>query len=52
MPDLPNVGMERDLDNFREYFENPAFRTDGLKIYPTPRHTWDRTIRAMENWEI
>lgn len=35
MPDLPNVGMERDLDQFREYFENPAFRTDGLKIYPT-----------------
>ncbi|TQS34648.1 hypothetical protein Golomagni_04961 [Golovinomyces magnicellulatus] len=35
MPDLPNVGVERDLDQFREYFENPAFRTDGLKIYPT-----------------
>ncbi|CAG8473658.1 19791_t:CDS:2 [Racocetra fulgida] len=35
MPDLPNVGMERDLDQFKEYFENPAFRTDGLKIYPT-----------------
>ncbi|KKY25295.1 putative histone acetyltransferase [Phaeomoniella chlamydospora] len=35
MPDLPNVGMERDLDQFHEYFENPAFRTDGLKIYPT-----------------
>ena len=35
MPDLPNVGMERDLDQFREYFENPNFRTDGLKIYPT-----------------
>ena len=35
MPDLPNVGMERDLDQFQEYFENPAFRTDGLKIYPT-----------------
>lgn len=35
MPDLPNVGFERDLDQFREYFENPAFRTDGLKIYPT-----------------
>lgn len=35
MPDLPNMGMERDLDQFREYFENPAFRTDGLKIYPT-----------------
>ena len=35
MPDLPNVGMERDLDQFVEYFANPAFRTDGLKIYPT-----------------
>ncbi|KAI8647133.1 elongator complex protein 3 [Parasitella parasitica] len=35
MPDLPNVGMERDMEQFREYFENPAFRSDGLKIYPT-----------------
>ena len=35
MPDLPNVGMERDLYQFQEYFENPAFRTDGLKVYPT-----------------
>jgi elongator complex protein 3 len=35
MPDLPNVGMERDLESFREFFENPDFRTDGLKIYPT-----------------
>ncbi|KAF2860940.1 ELP3 family histone acetyltransferase [Piedraia hortae CBS 480.64] len=35
MPDLPNVGLERDLFQFQEYFENPAFRTDGLKIYPT-----------------
>ncbi|GMM53054.1 Elongator subunit [Starmerella bacillaris] len=35
MPDLPNVGLERDLYQFVEYFENPAFRTDGLKIYPT-----------------
>jgi elongator complex protein 3 len=35
MPDLPNVGMERDLDQFREYFENPLFRSDGLKLYPT-----------------
>ncbi|KAJ3116483.1 hypothetical protein HDU96_009568 [Phlyctochytrium bullatum] len=31
MPDLPNVGMERDV----EQFKNPAFRSDGLKIYPT-----------------
>lgn len=35
MPDLPNVGLERDLFGFREYFENPMFRSDGLKIYPT-----------------
>ncbi|KAK6437654.1 Elongator subunit [Oleoguttula sp. CCFEE 5521] len=35
MPDLPNVGLERDLFQFQEYFENPAFRTDGLKLYPT-----------------
>ena len=35
MPDLPNMGLERDLQQFEEYFANPAFRTDGLKIYPT-----------------
>jgi hypothetical protein len=34
MPDLPNVGWERDLECFREYFENPDFRSDGLKLYP------------------
>lgn len=32
MPDLPNVGWERDLESFLEFFENPAFRTDGLKV--------------------
>ena len=31
MPDLPNVGWERDMESFREFFENPAFRSDGLK---------------------
>eukprot|EP00899_Mesostigma_viride_P022636 jgi/Mesvir1/3557/Mv12023-RA.1 len=35
MPDLPNVGMERDMEAFREFFENPDFRADGLKLYPT-----------------
>lgn len=35
MPNLPNMGVERDLESFREYFENSDFRTDGLKIYPT-----------------
>ena len=32
MPDLPNVGWERDMESFREFFENPAFRSDGLKV--------------------
>lgn len=35
MPDLPNMGKDRDLEGFREYFENPNFRSDGLKLYPT-----------------
>lgn len=35
MPDLPNMNYERDLESFKEFFENPDFRTDGLKIYPT-----------------
>lgn len=35
MPDLPNVGWDRDQAQFAEFFENPAFRADGLKIYPT-----------------
>ncbi|XP_011312605.1 probable elongator complex protein 3 [Fopius arisanus] len=35
MPDLPNVDIERDIEQFMEFFENPAFRADGLKIYPT-----------------
>ncbi len=35
MPDLPNVGLARDLAQFEEYFASPAFRSDGLKIYPT-----------------
>jgi elongator complex protein 3 len=35
MPNLPNVDIERDLQQFVEYFENPLFRSDGLKLYPT-----------------
>jgi len=35
MPDLPNMGLDRDLEGFKEYFQNPAFRSDGLKLYPT-----------------
>ncbi len=35
MPNLPNVDLERDISQFVEFFENPDFRADGLKIYPT-----------------
>ena len=35
MPDLPNCGWERDISGLRELFENPSFRPDGLKLYPT-----------------
>ncbi|XP_043917788.1 elongator complex protein 3 isoform X1 [Protopterus annectens] len=35
MPDLPNMGLERDIEQFIELFENPAFRPDGMKLYPT-----------------
>ena len=35
MPDLPNVDLERDIQQFIEFFENPRFRPDGLKLYPT-----------------
>ena len=35
MPDLPNMGYDRDIESFKEFFDNPDFRTDGLKIYPT-----------------
>ncbi|KAG9509119.1 Elongator complex protein 3, partial [Fragariocoptes setiger] len=35
MPNLPNVDLERDLEQFVELFANPAYRPDGLKIYPT-----------------
>ena len=35
MPDLPNMGRERDMEGFKEFFENPAFRADGIKLYPT-----------------
>ncbi|KAI8017061.1 Elongator complex protein 3 [Camellia lanceoleosa] len=35
MPDLPNIGVERGMESFKEFFESPSFGADGLKIYPT-----------------
>lgn len=29
------MGFERDLQGFRELFEDPRFRPDGIKLYPT-----------------
>lgn len=56
MPDLPNMGMERDLQGFREYFENPLFRSDGTHTAPrsnfirqapdTPPHSLDSPAHA------
>lgn len=46
MPDLPEVGVERDLACIREFFANPQFRADGLKIYPT------LVIRGTQLYEL
>ncbi len=35
MPGLPGSDVDRDLASFRQLFEDPAYRPDFLKIYPT-----------------
>jgi elongator complex protein 3 len=35
MPGLPNSSPEKDIQDFHTLFENPLFRPDMLKIYPT-----------------
>jgi len=35
MPGLPRVSIEQDIEQFKIIFENPDFRPDSLKIYPT-----------------
>jgi len=35
MPGLPGMTPERDLETFRRVFDDPDFRPDGLKLYPT-----------------
>ncbi|WP_340819274.1 tRNA uridine(34) 5-carboxymethylaminomethyl modification radical SAM/GNAT enzyme Elp3 [Methanolobus sp. WCC4] len=35
MPGLPGTDVEMDIRNFRRLFDNPGFRPDYLKIYPT-----------------
>ena len=52
MPDLPNVDFERDVEQFIEFFENPAFRADGMftinyLLTPTERVL---PIVAVDKW--
>jgi elongator complex protein 3 len=35
MPGLPGSDLDRDFESFRLLFEDPAYRPDFLKIYPT-----------------
>ncbi|MDI6826026.1 MAG: tRNA uridine(34) 5-carboxymethylaminomethyl modification radical SAM/GNAT enzyme Elp3 [Candidatus Aenigmarchaeota archaeon] len=35
MPNLPGSDLDKDLEMFKTVFENPNFRPDYLKIYPT-----------------
>jgi len=35
MPNLPGSDLDKDLEMFKTVFENPSFRPDYLKIYPT-----------------
>lgn len=59
MPDLPNMGVERDLESFKEFFENPAFRPDGLKVgfeidvgVPYLGYSRYGIVRTVEEWPI
>lgn len=52
MPDRPNVGMERDLESFKELFESPAFRADGLKKSLPLLWNWGTGVRAVENRQV
>ena len=46
MPGLPGSTPEHDLEQSRQLFEDPRFRPDGLKLYPT------LVVRGaeLENW--
>ncbi|MFB5598651.1 MAG: tRNA uridine(34) 5-carboxymethylaminomethyl modification radical SAM/GNAT enzyme Elp3 [Nitrososphaeraceae archaeon] len=35
MPGLPGSNVQKDLESFQMLFENPSFKPDMLKIYPT-----------------
>jgi elongator complex protein 3 len=35
MPGLPNSSVDKDIEDFRRLFEDPAYKPDMVKIYPT-----------------
>lgn len=51
MPGLPGVSPERDLECFRRVFDDPDFRPDMLKIYPTLVVAGTETYRLWEAGE-
>ncbi len=48
MPGLPGSTPEKDLDSFRRIFDDPAYRPDMLKVYPT---LVIRGTRLHDMWE-
>ncbi|OPX63699.1 MAG: coproporphyrinogen III oxidase [Methanomassiliicoccales archaeon PtaB.Bin134] len=48
MPGLPGSSPQRDVDSFRQMFDDPRFRPDMIKIYPT---LVVRGTKLFEAWE-
>lgn len=48
MPGLPGMTPQDDIDSFKEVFENPVYRPDMLKIYPT---AVVKGTELYERWE-
>lgn len=48
MPGLPNISKEKDIEGFKELFDNPDYRPDMIKIYPCMvlKHT-----KLYEKWK-
>ena len=51
MPNLYGSNMENDLNDFRELFENPAYKPDWLKIYPCMVVPWSELAKVYERGE-
>lgn len=49
MPNLYGSNLENDYNDFKELFENPAFRPDWLKIYPCVVVPWSQ-LEKIEDY--